>query len=917
MSVEKNMNTRIQHKHDTEANWNKALNFIPKIGEIIIYDIDENYNYSRFKIGDGIRTINNLEFSQADLAGYATEEYVNNTIPTKTSQLTNDSGFISNDDILDTNGTLKNNVLPEGYPYKEIGEVLPETVIQIDPESGQGVILDEFELHIGNSYIVNYNGIEYTCGAKVCLIDNVDLVALGNVGVIDENSEIAESTDEPFLLLNFPPNIAVAMGMSGFITPLDGSEELSIAIYGNIINKISNEFLPNISNLNNIIDGSQVGSVRTILTSNVIGLAAHAEGYSTTASGNYSHAEGFSNQNAFDFITEESTNEEIIAAWNESQFALASGAGSHAEGSDTLALGDYSHTEGDGTVASGYCSHAEGDGTVASGYCSHAEGSDTLALGDYSHAEGQFTTASGYASHVEGNSANNAFDFITEESTNEEIIAAWNNNKFALASGAGSHAEGSDTLALGDYSHTEGFSATASGYASHAEGRKTIASGSYSHAEGGNTIASGNCQHVQGKYNIVDSNNQYAHIIGNGSFDSDRSNAHTLDWDGNAWFAGDVYIGGTGQNDSAAVKLAKMSDIPSTEGFATETYVNMQVANLVNTAPEALNTLNELAAALGDDPNFATTIAAEIGKKVDKVNGKGLSTNDFTDEYKDKLDQYNPDSVIIEETDPTVPAWAKSPTKPTYAKSEIGLGNVDNVKQYSANNPPVVAQSGAPTDTNVVWVDLDDETLDIDTSLIVQDVIRALGGTPVFGVVNSDKNIILSGNLEEGVYTLKYECSDGTILEIGTLNNVTTPEVTYTNLFIPDKASLNTRMSGTTSAPKAQDGYVMSAIITIPATDIGHNVDLSGKFIVVPAAYWNGSANVFYGRDGSTFGYIDSGVTKGTVVGDWVKLPIMSQWGYGSNPVVTEVTVSLYIKASAITASDIQDIEIYFNEIPE
>ena len=160
MSIEKNMNTRIQLKLDIEANWNKAINFIPKIGEIIIYDIDENYNYSRFKIGDGIRTINNLEFSQTDLTDYATEEYVNNAIPTKTSQLTNDSGFISIDDILDTNGILKNSVLPEGYPYKEVGEVLPETVIQIDPDTGQGIIQDEFELHIGNSYIVNNNGTE-------------------------------------------------------------------------------------------------------------------------------------------------------------------------------------------------------------------------------------------------------------------------------------------------------------------------------------------------------------------------------------------------------------------------------------------------------------------------------------------------------------------------------------------------------------------------------------------------------------------------------------------------------------------------------------------------------------------------------------------------------------------------------------
>lgn len=44
--------------------------------------------------------------------------------------------------------------------------------------------------------------------------------------------------------------------------------------------------------------------------------------------------------------------------------------------------------------------------------------------------------------------------------------------------------------------------------------------------------------------------------------------------------------------------------------------------------------------------------------------------------------------VVTEESDPTVPAWAKKSTKPSYTKSEVGLGNVDNVKQYSADNPP-------------------------------------------------------------------------------------------------------------------------------------------------------------------------------------------------------------------------------------
>ena len=107
-------------------------------------------------------------------------------------------------------------------------------------------------------------------------------------------------------------------------------------------------------------------------------------------------------------------------------------------------------------------------------------------------------------------------------------------------------------------------------------------------------------------------------------------------------------------------------------GESVEDIVDERVAALVDSAPDTLNTLNELANALGDDPNFATTVATEIGKKVDKVDGKGLSTNDFTDEYKTKLDQFNPDSGIMEETDPTVPAWAKEATKPTYTADEVG-----------------------------------------------------------------------------------------------------------------------------------------------------------------------------------------------------------------------------------------------------
>ena len=78
---------------------------------------------------------------------------------------------------------------------------------------------------------------------------------------------------------------------------------------------------------------------------------------------------------------------------------------------------------------------------------------------------------------------------------------------------------------------------------SHAEGYSVSAQGAGAHAEGYFTKASSNFQHVQGKFNIEDTENNYAHIVGNGSNEGDLRNAHTLDWDGNAWFAGNVSVG--------------------------------------------------------------------------------------------------------------------------------------------------------------------------------------------------------------------------------------------------------------------------------------------------------------------------------------------------------------------------------------
>jgi hypothetical protein len=71
--------------------------------------------------------------------------------------------------------------------------------------------------------------------------------------------------------------------------------------------------------------------------------------------------------------------------------------------------------------------------------------------------------------------------------------------------------------------------------------------------------------------------------------------------------------------DAATYKIVNLGTPTSTADAATKEYVDSAISNLVDGAPALLDTLNELAAAIGDDENFATTIATDIGTKVSKA----------------------------------------------------------------------------------------------------------------------------------------------------------------------------------------------------------------------------------------------------------------------------------------------------------
>jgi len=286
----------------------------------------------------------------------ATEEYVDDRIANIDIP---DSG-VKKEEILTETNIIRQDILPEGYPYASHGTVVP--TITLDFSEGTAPILENFVLSPGSSYTVTWNGVEYECVAETFTLDGLECVGLGDYGVFMEQ----DPTGKPFAIAYTYEILVEAVGAYGMALALDGSTEATLSIDGYKIQKIDKAFLPD-TTLKYIVDGIMPGSIKTISASAdndeyMIGSAAAAFGYETKASGDSSHAEGY---------------------W-------------------TTASGEYSHAEGYWTTASGQSSHAEGDYSHAEGEISHAEGYKTHATGGASHAEGYSTHAAGKAQHVQG-----------------------------------------------------------------------------------------------------------------------------------------------------------------------------------------------------------------------------------------------------------------------------------------------------------------------------------------------------------------------------------------------------------------------------------------------------------------------------------------------------------------------------------
>lgn len=130
--------------------------------------------------------------------------------------------------------------LPDGYPYMEMTDILPETTVEIDPDISQGVLPDVLDVKIGDTVTVKWNGAEYNCTVALFPNPEIPVPCIGNIDAVGGTGD----TGEPFVILFFDAETAAAMGAGIMFYALDGSATVTLSISKEVARKIADEYLP-------------------------------------------------------------------------------------------------------------------------------------------------------------------------------------------------------------------------------------------------------------------------------------------------------------------------------------------------------------------------------------------------------------------------------------------------------------------------------------------------------------------------------------------------------------------------------------------------------------------------------------------------------------------------------------------------
>ena len=156
------------------------------------------------------------------------------------------------------------------------------------------------------------------------------------------------------------------------------------------------------------------------------------------------------------------------------------------------------------------------------------------------------------------------------------------------------------------------------------------------------------------------------------------------------------------QSDKAdASHTHSSSDITDIGDYATKDYVDNSISGLVDNAPDALNTLNELSAALNDDSNFASTVTTALATKADSSD---LATVATSGSYTDLTDKptINDSTITIQKNGSTVDTFTTNGSAKT-----INIPVPTKTSDLTNDSDFVVSSSLAAVATSGFYNDLD------------------------------------------------------------------------------------------------------------------------------------------------------------------------------------------------------------------
>ena len=225
-------NARIKSKRDTASNW-ETNNPVLLNGELII--VDTNAGDVRFKIGDGVKTYTQLPFQDESLYNVLSTKADSADLESiQASIVQSDLSQTDNTAIDYVKGVIRQESLPEGYPYREtVGTILDGT-FEFAYSDGiyQHQITDEnFAIVDNESYAVIWDGKTYRCVAAIFL---GSAIILGNLAI----ANAGDDTGEPFLF--------VQQGATKLINATDTATTHTVTVCAEAIHQIADDFIPDI-----------------------------------------------------------------------------------------------------------------------------------------------------------------------------------------------------------------------------------------------------------------------------------------------------------------------------------------------------------------------------------------------------------------------------------------------------------------------------------------------------------------------------------------------------------------------------------------------------------------------------------------------------------------------------------------------